>query len=396
MPRERIYHQRFSVDFDFPVIFTRDIFGANFSAFLDAASPSGEKRRQRVLIFVDREVDTHHPGLKKRIRASFDRHAERLDAVKPPHVVPGGEAIKNDYRLTMEIVDTILEYRLCRHSCVVAIGGGAVLDAVGFAASIVHRGLRMIRLPTTVLSQNDGGIGVKNGMNLHGGKNTIGTFHPPYAVINDFDFLATLPFREWIAGVSEAFKVAVIKDAEFFRYLCAHGSDLKYRNQRIMEEVIVRCADLHLEHIRSNGDPFELGRARPLDFGHWAAHKLESMSNYRVGHGEAVAVGLALDSLYATEHGWLAPEDTGALIAGLQETGFRLWHEEMDRRLGDGTPELFGGLDDFQEHLGGELCITFPLGIGRKHEVHEVNRKVMRRSLLHLKSTASEYGCRRM
>lgn len=388
MSDEHIHHQRFAVEFDYPVIFTRDVFGANFPLFLEALGSPGKQNRRRALFFVDRGVDAHHAELTAHIGAAFDRHADRLELVKPPHVVPGGEAIKNDYRLTMEIVDTILEYRLCRHSYVVAIGGGAVLDAVGFAASIVHRGLRVVRLPTTVLSQNDGGVGVKNGMNLHGGKNTIGTFHPPHAVINDFDFLSTLSFRDWIGGVAEAFKVALIKDADFFRYLCAHAADFRRRDQRIMEELIVRCAERHLEHICSSGDAFELGRARPLDFGHWAAHKLESMSGYRVGHGEAVAVGLALDSLYAVEHGWLAPDEAEALLAGLRETGFPLWHEELDRRLGDGTPELFGGLDDFQEHLGGELCVTFPKGLGRKHEVHEIDRDVMRKALATLKKRA--------
>ncbi len=383
-----IYHQRFAVEFDYPVIFTRDTFGVTFPLFLEALGSSGGRDRQRALFFVDRGVDAHHPELTERIRTAFDRHAGRLELVKPPHVVPGGEAIKNDYRLTMEIVDTILEYRLCRHSYVVAIGGGAVLDAVGFAVSIVHRGLRLVRMPTTVLAQNDGGVGVKNGMNLHGGKNTIGTFHPPHAVINDFNFLSTLPLREWIAGVSEAFKVSLIKDAGFFRYLCAHAADFRRRDQRIMEELIVRCAELHLEHIGSSGDPFELGHARPLDFGHWAAHKLESMSGYRVGHGEAVAIGLALDSLYAVEKGWLEPGDAEALLAGLRETGFLLWHEELDRRLGDDTPELFGGLDDFQEHLGGELCVTFPKELGRKHEVHEIDRDVMRKALVALKKRA--------
>ncbi len=384
MPNHNIYRQSFSVAFDYPVVFTRDVFGSNFPVLLETVISDDGQSVSRFLIFIDSEVHRLHPGLVNRIQSSFDRHADRLELVKPPHVLQGGEAIKNDYRMTMEIVDTILEYKLCRHSYVAVVGGGAVLDAVGFAASIVHRGLRTVRLPTTVLSQNDGGVGVKNGMNLHGGKNIVGTFHPPHAVINDMDFLSTLPDREWIAGVAEAYKVALIKDEKFFRFLCAHARGLNNRDNRAMELLVRRCADLHMEHIRSSGDPFETGRSRPLDFGHWAAHKLESMSNYRIGHGEAVASGLALDSLYAVEMGWLEEKDAHALLKGLQDTGFMLWHEEMGRRLGDGTLEILGGLDDFREHLGGELCVTFPLGVGQKHETQHIDRKTVEKAVTEL------------
>ena len=106
-----------------------------------------------------------------------------------------------------------------RHSYFVAVGGGSMLDMVGFAAALIHRGLRFVRLPTTVLAQNDAGVGVKNGMNAVGAKNFVGTFAPPFAVLNDGDFLRTLPQREWVGGVAEAFKVAIIKYAHF-DYLC--------------------------------------------------------------------------------------------------------------------------------------------------------------------------------
>ncbi len=381
MSQGRPYEQRFHVAFDYPVIFTRDLFSAGNAVLRDALCRLDEGRRHRALVFVDGGLHAARPGLLQDVLNYFRAHAADIELVKPPHVVPGGEVIKNDYRLTMEIVDTILEYGLCRHSYVIAVGGGAVLDAVGFAASIVHRGLRTVRVPTTTLSQNDGGVGVKNGMNLHGGKNTIGTFHPPFAVLNDFALLDSLPFEHWIGGVSEAFKVAMIKDAAFFRDLCRDAARYRERDITAMERLIEHCAKLHLDHIRENGDPFELGRARPLDFGHWSAHKLESMSGYRISHGEAVATGLGIDSLYAVAQGWLDAADADALIHGLMECGFTLWHPEMERRLGDGTLELLGGLDDFQEHLGGGLCVTFPNGLGRKHEVHEIDREAMARAI---------------
>ncbi len=379
-------HQMFSVAFDYPVVFTRDLFGANNTLLSEVLCRMDESHRHRALVFLDAGLAAAHPGLQDQVVAYFKTHASVLDLVKSPHVVAGGEPLKNDYRLTMEIVDTILEYRMCRHSYILAVGGGAVLDAVGFATSIVHRGLRMVRLPTTTLAQNDAGVGVKNGMNLHGGKNTIGTFHPPFAVLNDLALLKTLPQEHWIGGVAEAFKVALIKDAPFFRDLCRDARRFRERDAAAHEKMIIRCAEHHLNHIQTNGDPFELGRARPLDFGHWSAHKLESMSNYRITHGEAVAAGLALDSLYAVAQGWLAEADGAALIQGLTETGFALWHPELERRLGDGTLELLGGLDDFQEHLGGALCVTYPDDLGKKQEVHTIDRVRMGQAISCLKS----------
>lgn len=385
MPNTNI-HQAFSVEFDYPVLFTRDLFAPGNSLLCDTLCRLDETHAHRALLFIDAGLAERVPDISARAGAVFEARSRAVELVKPPHIVPGGETIKNDYRLTMEVVDTILEYRLCRHSYVVAVGGGAVLDAVGFAASIVHRGLRTVRVPTTTLAQNDAGVGVKNGMNLHGGKNTIGTFSPPFAVLNDFALLESLAQPHWIGGVAEAFKVALIKDAAFFRALCREARCYRDRDLPAMERMIVRCAELHLEHIRVNADPFEMGRARPLDFGHWAAHKLESMSNYRITHGEAVAVGLAIDALYAVKQGWLDASDGDALLSGLSDAGFTLWYPEMDRRLGDRKLELLGGLADFREHLGGELCVTYPDGIGRKQEVHEIDRALMEECVLRLKS----------
>lgn len=365
--------QQFEVPFRYPVHFTTNVFDAENRLLRDVMI-ADTKRTARALVIIDDGLAKACPALSAAAStwfAAMDRTQVQL--VKEPHFVPGGEAIKNDYRLTMEIVDTILEYRLCRHSYVIVIGGGAVLDAVGFAASIVHRGLRTIRLPSTTLAQNDAGIGVKNGMNLHGGKNTVGTFHPPYAVINDLELLDTLPQPHWIGGISEAFKVALIKDADFFEHLCADASRYKDRDRAAQERMIIRCAELHLEHIRTQGDPFELGHARPLDFGHWAAHKLEAMSGYAVSHGNAVAIGLVIDAIYARLQGWLEPEVVDRLCQAMQQIGFQLWHPIADRRLGDGSYEILSGLEDFREHLGGELCVTFPDGLGRRREENEID-----------------------
>jgi 3-dehydroquinate synthase len=262
---------------------------------------------------------------------------------------------------------------LCRHSVVVIAGGGSVLDMVGFAASLVHRGVRVVRVPTSVLSQCDGGVGVKNGMDEHGMKNFVGTFAPPFAVINDFAFLRTLPDRYWRGGIAEAFKVAIIKDAAFFGYLSRNAPALRRRSARHIEEAVRRAAILHLRHIASGGDPFEMGAARPLDFGHWSAHKLEMLSNYRLSHGEAVALGIALDTCYACARGLLTAAQRDRILRAMSAAGLPLWSDAMAASRADGGSALLAGLEDFREHLGGRLTVTLPRGIGARVEVHEMD-----------------------
>jgi len=291
----RPYHQSFRVSFDYPVHFTRDLFSKANPLLSDVLNRLGENRRQRIMVFIDDGVAAAHPRLIPDIAGHIDLRLRDADLAMPPLVLPGGENAKNGWDNVHTLIGHLADHRMDRHSFVMAVGGGAFLDLAGFASAIVHRGIRLIRVPTTTLAQNDAGIGVKNGVNAWGQKNYLGTFSPPFAVLNDALFLPTLDFDQWIGGVSEAFKVAIIKDAELFTYLIRHADDLRNRDLAVMEAVIHRCATLHLDHIRNSGDPFEFGSARPLDFGHWAAHKLEAMSHYRIGHGQAVAIGIAID-----------------------------------------------------------------------------------------------------
>ena len=158
---------------------------------------------------------------------------------------------------------------LDRRSYVVVIGGGAVLDAVGFAAAIAHRGIRLVRLPTTTLAQADSGVGVKNAVNLFGKKNWIGSFAVPWAVLNDTSLLATLPDRDFIAGFSEAVKVSLLKDPAFFDTICRDAPLIRRRDMAATLPVIRASAEWHRDHITKGGDPFEAQRSaaaglRPL------------------------------------------------------------------------------------------------------------------------------------
>jgi 3-dehydroquinate synthase len=365
--------QRIGVAFEYPVVFTRGVFDPANPALAGVLPPPAAPGRRRLAAYVDDGVLRHHPGLAGHLRAYLAARAPDVDLRVGPAAIPGGERAKDGLEGVGRIAAELLRAGLCRHSCVIAVGGGAVLDAVGFAASIVHRGLRLVRVATTVLSQNDSGVGVKTALNVGGVKNALGTFAPPFAVVNDVEFLRTLPDRDWRAGAAEAFKVAAIKDAAFFRFLCDRAEAIRDRDQAAMEALVRRCARLHLDHIRAGGDPFESGAARPLDFGHWAAHELESMSRYRIRHGEAVAAGIALDATYAWRRRWLSGAERDALCGGLRRCGLPLWYDEFDRRDRSGRRRIVQGLDKFREHLGGELCITLPRGIGRRFEVHEMD-----------------------
>jgi 3-dehydroquinate synthase len=379
--------QQITVGWSFPVVFTHAVFDVANPVLAETLNRLGENRRHRAMIFIDSHVASVLPALATQAEAYFAAHAQHLALVEAPLIVPGGEAIKNDFTLVERFMRQMLGAHLDRQSFVIIVGGGAVMDAVGLAAALVHRGLRQIRVPTTVLGQNDAGVGVKNGVNFLGGKNAIGAFAPPFAVLNDFDFLLTLPDRDWLCGVAEAFKVSIIRDRAFFHDLLAEAEKYRARDFAAMQALVIRCAEIHLEHIRTNGDPFEYGRARPLDFGHWSAHKLEIMSGFKIGHGEAVAAGVLLDSIYAAKKGWINPAELAQIRDGLLRSGFRLWFEELEERDADGNRAVFGGLRDFQEHLGGELTVTFPRGIGARHEVHEIDLALMEVAVNELEKT---------
>jgi 3-dehydroquinate synthase len=275
----------------------------------------------------------------------------------------------------------INKHRICRRSTVLVIGGGAVLDGAGYAAAIAHRGVRIVRMPTTVLSQADSGVGVKNGINRFGKKNFTGTFAPPNAVVCDTNLLRTLDQNEWVTGFSEVVKIALLRDRELFNGMEKDAADIRLRNEKVAIPYIVESARLHLEHITRGGDPFELNEARPLDFGHWSAHKLEQMTNFELRHGDAVSIGIALDSIYARMIGMESDDSVARTIDLLRNLGLPVHHESMN----DGAI-LLEGLKEFREHLGGKLTITLVTEPGSAVEVNEIDEKRMLQAMNELSS----------
>jgi 3-dehydroquinate synthase len=372
------------------ILFTREAFHVRNNAVRDLVTLHKPHKLPRVLVFVDEAVATANRDLIDDIVAYGEVHADAFTLVDTPITLPGGEACKNDLRLVECCWDAINEAALDRHSYVFVIGGGAVLDLVCFAASTAHRGIRHVRFPTTTLSQGDGGVGVKNGVNYFGKKNWIGSFAVPYAVVNDFAFLESLPARERRNGIIEAIKVALIRDGAFFEQIEAMAADLAELKQEALEKVVQRSAELHVEHIATSGDPFELGSVRPLDFGHWAAHKLEQISKFAVTHGEAVAIGIAVDLVYSRMQGLLDAETCERVLKLIESIGFATYSPHLMENGRSGEPAILEGLEEFREHLGGQLTVTLVPKIGEKIEVHEMNRVKILNAVVELRQRVME------
>jgi 3-dehydroquinate synthase len=365
-----VIRHNIQVGWELRVFFTESVFDAAnlvLKTALDDAAP------RKVLAIIDESLAVAQPELSRQIENYFSTHGDNLQLVCPPVNIAGGERAKNSYAPVAEIHSLIDRHHIDRHSFLIAVGGGALLDVAGLAAATAHRGVRHVRIPTTTLAQADSGVGVKNGINAFGKKNFIGTFAPPHAVINDFNLLATLKPRDKRAGYVEAVKVACIRDAKFFDEIERDVEKLISFDQAAMKHLIHRCAELHLEHIATSGDPFETGSARPLDFGHWTAHKLEQLSDFQIPHGEAVAIGIALDVIYSRKIGLLAAKSAERILKLLEQLGFNLFANELLNIGSDGNLQVLGGLDEFREHLGGELTITLLREIGQGVEVHEMN-----------------------
>jgi len=358
-----------SVGWPLRVFFTEDAFAEKNLVLKNALA---DHRPRRVLVVLEDALAQSQPALERHIEKYFSAHAGLLQLARAPLFVPGGESSKNSVTIVTDILAQVDKHHIDRQSYLIAVGGGALLDIAGFAAATAHRGVRHVRIPTTTLSQADSGVGVKNSINAFGKKNFVGTFAPPHAVINDFNLLSSLKPREKRAGYVEAVKVACIHDADFFEAIERDAKKLVSFDPTAMKKLIRRCAELHLDHIATGGDPFETASARPLDFGHWAAHKLEQLSNFRIPHAEAVAVGIALDVIYSRKLGLLDEQSCERVLKLLAGLGFDLFACELLGKNAQGDFLVLAGLEEFREHLGGELTVTLLKKIGTGVEVHEM------------------------
>ena len=377
---------RFAVPYVHRLASTADVFGADRRVLARYLEASGELA-PKVQFWLDRHLVQACPDLPDRARDFLAWCGPR---VRPAgiHVIDGGEAVKNDWNHVEAVLQAINDADLDRRSYVVVAGGGAVLDAVGFAAATAHRGVRLVRLPTTTLAQADSGVGVKNAVNRFGKKNWLGTFAVPWAVINDTALLASLPDRDFSAGFSEAVKVSLLKSPAEFDRLCATAGRIRDRDMAAVLPAIRTSAELHRTHITRGGDPFEALEARPLDYGHWSAHRLEAVTNFAVRHGEAVSMGVAVDTVYSSLVCGLPASAAGRVLRVLRDLGLPLTHPAMAD-----TDSLFAGLEEFRQHLGGRLTLTMLRGVGDPIEVHQVDHAAMAEAIRRVAAADGDEPC---
>jgi len=369
----RPIQRRIELSFEHTILFTDNLFSPTNAMLAGILRRSEPDRAPKVLAVLDESLSAAQPQIASQIEAYFGQLNDGLTLVRPPMILEGGERLKNSHFHVSKIQSEIDRYNIDRHGYLMAVGGGALLDVAGLAAATAHRGIRLVRVPSTTLSQADSGVGIKNGINAFGKKNFIGTFAVPFAVINDFALLNSLPARDKRSGYSEAVKVACIRDARFFESIEQEASALRSFEPAAMRRLIYRSAQLHVDHIAGTGDPFELSSARPLDFGHWSAHKLEQLSEYRIRHGEAVAIGIALDAEYSRRAGYLSGGEAERVLVLLETLGFDLYANEICNSDSANELMLLKGLEEFRNHLGGQLTVTLMRAIGQGFEVHEID-----------------------
>ena len=272
-------------------------------------------------------------------------------------ILPDGEEYKN-LQVLDRIYTALLEHRFDRTCTLLALGGGVVGDMTGFAAASYQRGVDFIQVPTTLLSQVDSSVGGKTGVNHPLGKNMIGAFHQPRAVIADTDTLDTLPERELSAGMAEVIKYGLINDPEFFVWLEGNIDGLMRREKDLMAEAIERsCAD---KAAIVAADEREAGQRALLNLGHTFGHAIETGMGYGEWlHGEAVGAGMAMAAEMSRQLGWLSGEERQRIDGLLRRAGL------PTRPPPSMTPQRFRELMAVDKKvLGGQLRLVLLKGIG--------------------------------
>jgi 3-dehydroquinate synthase len=259
--------------------------------------------------------ETVAPLYADRLEAALARAGASVQRI----VIPDGEAHKN-WEVLDRIYAALLEAQADRRTIVVALGGGVVGDMAGFAAATYQRGVPHLQVPTTLLAQVDSSVGGKTAINHALGKNMVGAFHQPSAVVADTSTLVTLPAREYAAGLAEVIKYGAIHDLAFFAWIEANASALHARDPAALAHAIRRSCEIKAEIVAA--DERETGARALLNFGHTFGHAIESAAGYGTWlHGEAVATGMALAARYSARAARIPQADAERLVALLAKVG---------------------------------------------------------------------------
>lgn len=345
--------ERVALSFEYPVHLTSDAFSWENLTLVRTLTRDA-RRRIRVLVVAERAVVDAHPCLLDDAVRYAEFHRERLSLSSEPLIVDGGARAKR--KETLCELQTTFD-ALDPQSFVLIVGGGALQDVAGYAAATVHRAPRVVRLPTTVLAQATAPVAVRSGFR------GFGCLAPPFAVIDDYDFLSSLGTRDTIAGVAEGVRVALSEDAALFDWLQQHAAALRGCEQAIVRELLRRVVTHHLSRGANIFD-----RA-PL-LGRWAAHKLEVITDHELRYGEALAIGCALDAAHSAVRGAIAETTLDSILATLHALGLPTYHSALD--LEDGGRRVV--LDAL-----GSATILDAVGCGS--EAHDLEPGPMSRAL---------------
>ncbi|WP_037139178.1 sedoheptulose 7-phosphate cyclase [Rhodococcoides fascians] len=371
---------------EYHVIAARNLFAPRSTQLLDSCSAAPLTRGDRRLIIIDANVDRIHGD---RIRSYFEHHS--VDA----HFVPmrADETVK-EWSSVIRVVDAMNGFGIDRRrEPVIAIGGGVLLDVVGFAASVYRRGTPYIRIPTTLIGLVDAGVGVKTGVNYAMGKNRLGTYAPAIATYVDRAFLRTLDDRHLSNGLAEILKMALIKSVDLFELLETYGPRLIADNfqgtsgelDTAATQVIAESIHLMLEELQPN--LWESCLERCVDYGHTFSPTLEMEALPALLHGEAVGIDMALTSALGFLRGSLGSADLDRILTVMKQLGLPVWNDVLDK-----TGLLDAALADTVRHRDGRQRLPLPVGIGGHHFANDVTPGEIASALKLLSRKNAELG----
>lgn len=303
-------------------------------------------------------VDPYRADQVRRVRRALAGYRERGFVSRFAILAVSADPRSKTVRPVSEVVHAAEGLGLGERDRILAVGGGTVLDIAGYAAHLYRGATPYVRIPTTLVGMIDAGIGLKVGVNVDSHKNLLGAYHPPLACLCDVSFLATLSRDELRCGLAEAIKIGLVCDSQLLDLIDrAHGDVLAGRDTPDVRTVLDRAVHAMLRQLELN--PFEDNLRRLPDFGHEFAHALESLSGYRLRHGEAVAIGMALSCQLAAFAGYLAEPELDRILSMLDRVGLRVYDPVCDpavlwRKL----------LDDVIPHKAGNLHLVVPRRIG--------------------------------
>ena len=327
---------------------------------------------RKLLAVIDRNVFNLY---EKQIRNFFSKNAKEYTL----HTIDADEKTKN--METMISVCALAKHnKLGRNSLLVAIGGGVVMDIVGFAAFAYRRKISYVRIPTTLVGLVDAGVGVKVGVNFLDSKNLLGGYHPPLVVFNDQSFLHTISDKNMRCGLYEILKMAVIKNRKLFNSICKNYQKFLEKNfDNDTQKIIHDSAQYMMSELQNN--LFEKNLKRIVDFGHTFSPLLETFSNYEIPHGEAVGIDILLSSYISYRKGLLSLKENNKITEIIKQIGFTKKYELPP------INQLFRSLDEVRNHRAGNLNLVIPTKIGKSMFTNKINIEELTNGYLFLKNT---------